>query len=82
MLAPPETCFPESVSCLQSILDETLDPSDWPDFRAQAHRMLDDMLDYTEHIRERPVWQRIPQPVRDAFLEPLPQKPAGLGVYS
>src|ERR1700682_3443235 len=40
--------------------------------------MLDDMLDYTEHIRERPVWQRIPRPVRDAFLGPLPQKPADL----
>jgi glutamate/tyrosine decarboxylase-like PLP-dependent enzyme len=57
---------------------DTLDPADWPDFRAQAHRMLDDILDYTEHIRERPVWQPIPRPVRDAFRQPLPQKPANL----
>ena len=40
--------------------------------------MLDDILDYTEHIRERPVWQPIPQLVRDRFRQPLPQKPAGL----
>jgi len=40
--------------------------------------MLDDILDYTEHIRERPVWQPIPQPVREAFRQPLPQKPANL----
>ena len=40
--------------------------------------MLDDMLDYTEHIRERPVWQPIPPSVRDTFRQPLPQKPADL----
>jgi aromatic-L-amino-acid/L-tryptophan decarboxylase len=40
--------------------------------------MLDDILDYTEHIREQPVWQRIPRPVRDRFRQPLPQKPADL----
>jgi len=39
--------------------DRTLDPSDWLDFRTQAHRMLDDMLEYVENIRERPVWQPI-----------------------
>ena len=85
MFAPPETSYFESGSCLRSILEEppppdqdTLDPSDWGDFRAQAHRMLDDMLEYTEHIRERPVWQPIPQPVRDRFREPLPQQPSDL----
>jgi aromatic-L-amino-acid decarboxylase len=80
------SCF-EGVSCLGASLDEqefpplnrdTLDPSDWPGFRVQAHRMLDDILDYTELIRERPVWQRIPQPVREAFRQPLPQKPSSL----
>jgi len=40
--------------------------------------MLDDMLDYLEHIRERPVWQPIPQPVRDLFHETLPAQPTDL----
>jgi glutamate/tyrosine decarboxylase-like PLP-dependent enzyme len=40
--------------------------------------MLDDMLDYTQHIRERPVWQPIPRAVRGSFHQPLPQKPAHL----
>ncbi len=40
--------------------------------------MLDDMLDYTEHIRERPVWQPIPRAVRDTFQKPLPEEPASL----
>jgi glutamate/tyrosine decarboxylase-like PLP-dependent enzyme len=40
--------------------------------------MLDDMLDYTANIRERPVWQPIPRSAREAFRQPLPQKPADL----
>ena len=40
--------------------------------------MLDDMLDYLEHIRERPVWQPIPSRVRDSFHQPLAEGPADL----
>ena len=40
--------------------------------------MLDDMLDYTAHLRARPVWQPIPQSARDTFRQPLPKKPASL----
>jgi hypothetical protein len=47
--------------------EASLDPTDWAGFRAQAHRMLDDMLGYIENIRERPVWQPIP----DALLARL-----------
>jgi aromatic-L-amino-acid decarboxylase len=87
MCAPPEASFLESGSRLRDRLDEpaspplagdTLDPAHWPDFRAQAHRMLDDILDYTEKIRQRPVWQPIPQLVREVFQKPLPQEPGNL----
>jgi aromatic-L-amino-acid decarboxylase len=47
--------------------NQTLDPSDWESFRTQAHGMLDDMLDYTQNIRERAVWQPIPDDVRAHF---------------
>jgi aromatic-L-amino-acid decarboxylase len=57
---------------------DTLDPSDWKSIRAQGHRMLDDMFDYLADIRDRPVWQPIPQDVRSLFQEPMPQKPADL----
>ncbi|CAN5402564.1 aspartate aminotransferase family protein [soil metagenome] len=57
---------------------DSLDPSDWPEFRQQAHRMLDDMLDYTQQLRERPVWQPVPQSARDAFHESLPAGPTAL----
>jgi glutamate/tyrosine decarboxylase-like PLP-dependent enzyme len=56
----------------------TLDPADWPSFRAQAHRMLDDMLDYTRDIRERPVWQPAPPEVRTRFHAGIPEAPSEL----
>jgi len=51
-----------------------LDPVDWTDLRTQGHRMLDDMFDHLEHLRERPVWQPAPAAVRAAFQEPLPRQ--------
>src|ERR1035438_5610943 len=84
MSTPSETSYDESASRLRNILEEpspdrdTLDPRDLPGFRAQAHGMLDDMLDYTEHIRHRPVWQPIPRSVREACRQPLPREPADL----
>src|SRR5882724_11669824 len=56
----------------------TLDPSDWQSLRAQGHRMLDDMLDYVESIRDRPVWQPIPDGVRAHFRAALPTMPTDL----
>ena len=57
---------------------ETLDPKDWDELRAQGHRMLDDMIDYIATIRERPVWQPIPNAVRAQFREQLPRQPSNL----
>ncbi|MGP0073635.1 MAG: pyridoxal phosphate-dependent decarboxylase family protein [Bryobacteraceae bacterium] len=72
------TLDPRLEPTLDPRLDPTLDPSDWPSFRAQGHRMLDDMLDYLEHIRERPVWQPIPEGVRARFRDRLPLGPLDL----
>ncbi len=33
---------------------ETLDPENWEEMRALAHRMVDDALTYLETVRERP----------------------------
>ena len=40
--------------------------------------MLDDMLDYIENIRERPVWQPIPDSVRARFHAAVPTGPTDL----
>jgi aromatic-L-amino-acid decarboxylase len=53
----------------------TLDPTDWTALRAQGHAMLDDMFDHLAGLRERPVWQPIPDAVRHAFEEPMPAGP-------
>jgi aromatic-L-amino-acid/L-tryptophan decarboxylase len=49
-----------------------LDPRDWIAVRAQAHSMLDDILDFMEGIRARPVWQPIPPAIRASLRERLP----------
>ncbi len=56
-----------------------LDPESWSATRAQAHAMLDDMLDYIQHIRARPVWQPIPSAARARFHGALPDRPEELG---
>jgi aromatic-L-amino-acid decarboxylase len=57
---------------------DTLDPEDWNALRAQGHHMLDDMFDYLAQIRNRPVWQPIPEDVRAQFRQPLPQQPSDI----
>ena len=56
----------------------TLDPKDWTALREEGHRMLDQMLDYLEHLRERPVWQPMPAAARARFQCGLPSKPTDL----
>jgi len=56
---------------------ETLDPENWDEMRALAHRMVDDAITYLETVRDRPVWQPIPEDVADRFKTPAPHDPAG-----
>jgi glutamate/tyrosine decarboxylase-like PLP-dependent enzyme len=65
-------------AALRSDSSETLDPKNWDEIRAQGHRMLDDMLDYAANIRDRPVWQPIPDDVRARFNAELPRQASDL----
>ena len=56
---------------------ETLDPENWNEMRALAHRMVDDAISYLETARERPVWQPIPEEVAARFEEQAPREPGG-----
>lgn len=56
----------------------SLDPQDWSEFRALAHRMLDDVIDGIANVRARPVWQPIPDDVRTAFKADLPREASDL----
>jgi len=55
--------------------EETLDPKDWESVRVLGHRMVDDVLDYLKTVRDRPVWQHAPDPVKAHFRKPLPLDP-------
>jgi aromatic-L-amino-acid/L-tryptophan decarboxylase len=55
-----------------------LDVEGWAELRSQSHRMLDDMLDYLERIRGRPVWQPMSEEVRAVFRADLPRRPTEL----
>lgn len=52
---------------------ETLDPADWGPVRDLARRIVDEAVDYTRDVRERPVWRDMPPDVRARFRGPAPQ---------
>jgi aromatic-L-amino-acid decarboxylase len=49
-----------------------LDPADWQQFRAAAHRILDDTIDHIANVRRNPVWQPTPDATRERFAQPIP----------
>jgi len=55
---------------------ETLDPQNWDEMRALAHRMVDDAITYLETVRERPVWQPVPEDVATRLSGPAPHQPS------
>jgi len=54
---------------------ETLDPENWDEMRGLAHQMIDDACDYLETVGERPVWQQVPETVKDTFKSGVPIDP-------
>ncbi len=60
-----------------------LDPQDWEQYRALAHRMVDESLDYLRDVRERPTWKPMPDEVRARLTsQPLPRSGMGdIAVY-
>ena len=55
--------------------EETLDPSDWESLRELSHQIIDDAIDYMRDVRDRSVWQPMPDEVRAAFTTSLPVEP-------
>ena len=58
--------------------EESLDPEDWTEAGALAHRMIDDAILRISEVRDRPVWQPMPEHTRDYFKTPVPEKPSDL----
>ncbi len=62
---------------IESLTLETLDPENWDDMRALAHQMIDDAFHHLQTVRERPVWQPVPDEVAAKFHVPAPLEPEG-----
>lgn len=54
---------------------ETLDPENWEQSKALMHQMVEDAFDYVKHIRDRKIWQEMPEDVLETFKSKLPQQP-------
>ena len=52
--------------------DTSLDPQDWDETRAQGHRMLDELFDHLQGLRDQPAWRPIPEEVRARHHSGLP----------
>src|SRR2546423_8360232 len=57
--------------------DLTLDPASWDEFRALAHRMVDDMLNHLATLPRQPAWREMPSDVRGSFHAPVPRDGVG-----
>ncbi|MFW9778719.1 MAG: pyridoxal phosphate-dependent decarboxylase family protein [Candidatus Heimdallarchaeota archaeon] len=55
-----------------------LDPEDWESFQDLGTKMLVEMMTHLKTIRDKPVWQPIPDSVRSTYREPLNEEPQHL----
>jgi aromatic-L-amino-acid/L-tryptophan decarboxylase len=53
--------------------EKTLDPNDWIAMKELGHRMLDDMFEYLQSVRERPVWKKPSAIAVNNMQQPLPE---------
>jgi aromatic-L-amino-acid/L-tryptophan decarboxylase len=63
---------------MRNATEETLDPSDWDSTRQIAHRIVDEAVDHLAQLRDRPIWQPVPDDVDGHLQSGLPQDPMPL----
>ncbi|GAA4239148.1 aspartate aminotransferase family protein [Postechiella marina] len=56
--------------------NENLDPEDWEASKALMHKMVDDAFDYVKNVRDRKIWQNMPNEVLETFKTKLPKTPS------
>ncbi|MEO7999843.1 MAG: pyridoxal-dependent decarboxylase, partial [Gemmatimonadaceae bacterium] len=54
-----------------------MDPANWDTFTSVAHKAVDEMAEHLSSIRDKPVWQPMPQSVKDSLAQPVPR--SGIG---
>lgn len=63
---------------MRNTTEESLDPDDWDATRELAHRMVDEAVDHLAQVRERPIWNPVPDDVNVHLQTGLPQDPMAL----
>ncbi len=58
--------------------EETLDPGNWEELRSLSHKIIDDAINHLATVRDRPLWQEMPDDVRAAFTAKLPVEPSSV----
>ena len=58
-------------------VEESLDPADWEALRRLAHQAIDDGFDHLQGVRDRPVWQPVPEAIVARLRQPAPRLPQG-----
>ena len=53
------------------------DLEDWDQLRSLGHRMVDDIIEDLRTLRDKPVWQPVPEHVRKHLASSLPRDPIG-----
>jgi aromatic-L-amino-acid/L-tryptophan decarboxylase len=71
-MIPQDACRPDER------LAGSLDPADWDEAAALAHRMVDFVVAHPRDVRARPVWQPMPEDIRASFSTGLPEAPQPL----
>ncbi len=54
--------------------EQNLDPQNWEESRAQAHRMLDEAFDLMQNVHKHPVWQKVPDSTKELAKKNIPKE--------
>ena len=57
------------------VKEETLDPPDWIELKELGAVMVNDLIGFLQTIREKPVWKKPTEAVKNSFKKQLPQLP-------
>jgi glutamate/tyrosine decarboxylase-like PLP-dependent enzyme len=55
-----------------------LDPENWNDIKNLGYQMIDDMVDYLQHIDQKRVWTAVPPEVKATFDSAIPEQPSNI----
>lgn len=58
--------------------EQNLDPKNWDSMRALGHKMIDDMINYLQDIKNQPSWKAIPDEIKKKYHYDIPEEPTAV----